>query len=132
MANVDQIGILNSAELSVDDRSLWLSASEIQEFSSIGNSRRADEWLAGRVAAKFLFLKRERAADHKSFELHLQEITRKQLEDFTSEIYRAVTTGRDRSPKGGPALVGRIGMDPVKVAISHVNGLACAFIGSSD
>ncbi len=132
MASVDQIGILNSAELSVETRDLCLSAAEIQECSGIPNPQRASEWLAGRMAAKFLFLKRERAVSHKYFELHLQEITRKQFEQFTPEMYRDVTTGRDRSPKGGPAFVGRIGMDPVKVAISHVNGLACAFIGSSD
>jgi hypothetical protein len=136
MASVDPksplIGILDSAELSAENRTLCLSAEELQECSAIHNPRRADEWLAGRIAAKFLFMQRERSVTHKYFELNLQKITRKQIVDYTPEMYRDVKVARDKSPAGGPAQVGRIGGDPVKVAISHVNGLACAFIGSSD
>jgi 4'-phosphopantetheinyl transferase EntD len=126
------VGILDSAELMAADSRVWLCAEEFQDYSLIRNQRRKDEWLAGRVAAKFVFLERERSSAP-SAEPCLRQIDAGALAEFPSETYREVIVSRDVSPAGGPARIGwRSKEERVRAAISHVNGTACAFIGSTE
>ena len=56
-----------------------------------------------------------------------------ELAEFDAEIYTSVVVTRDKSPGGGPARAGwESGGVTVPVAISHVHGLACAFIGQTN
>lgn len=124
------VGLLNSTELSPDRYASCLNPAELAESSAISNQQRKAEWLAGRIAAKFVFLHRDGS---ESGELRLQEITGSMLDVFAPSTYRDVLVSRDKSPGGGPARIAwRSGGPARNVAISHVYGLACAFIGSTD
>lgn len=124
------VGILDAAEFA-GEPAQYLSPAELQECAAVRNERRREEWMAGRLAAKFVFLHRERS-EASGAELHLQKITTGDLAGFTPQDYRAAVVTKDPSPAGGPARIGwHARGETVKVAISHVNGLACAFIGST-
>lgn len=124
------LAILDSAELMVAGGRKWLSAEEFDQYSDLALVRRREEWLAGRVAAKFVFLERERSASARSEGLRLQKIDAGTLAQFPVQAYRDVIVSRDKSPSGGPARIGRrSGDESITTAISHVDGLACAFIG---
>ncbi len=130
--NASLVGILDSAELSADQCATCLSPTELAESAAIRSEQRRSEWLAGRMAAKFVFLKREQCgASARS--LSMRQIRASDLSEFPSEAYRDVTVARDKSPAGGAPRVGwRSKRESVRTAISHSNGLACAFIGDTE
>jgi len=128
------VGILDSADLSDDRCASCLDPVELEESFAIRHAQRRAEWLAGRIAAKYIFLEGQGSgtlAD--SAELRLQQITSGALAKFSSEAYRDVIVAKDKSPAGGPARIGwRWSGERVRTAISHVNGTACAFIGGTE
>ena len=122
------VGVVDSAELSADLYSRYFSAAELQEAARIANPSRRIDWIAGRLAAKYVFLKghSEVAAD-----FCIRNISGDLLAEFDSRTYREVIITRDKSPGGGPARAGWLTeSDTVSVAISHAGGFACAFIGA--
>jgi 4'-phosphopantetheinyl transferase EntD len=128
------VGILDSADLSADRCASCLDPVEFEESFAIRHAQRRAEWLAGRIAAKYIFLERQGAGTlTDSPELRLQQITSGALAKFSSEAYRDVIVAKDKSPAGGPARIGwRCSGERVRTAISHVNGTACAFIGGTE
>jgi hypothetical protein len=128
------VGLLDSAELDADRFASCLAAAELHDWSGIHHQERRDEWLAGRMAAKFVFLHRqEPGTSSETAELSLQRITSGTLDGFTPRAYREVVVTKHKSPGGGAAQVGlHAGGAALNVAISHVNGLACAFIGNTE
>jgi 4'-phosphopantetheinyl transferase EntD len=132
--NASLVGILDSAKLSADQCVACLSPIELDESVAISNQRRRAEWLAGRIAAKFVFLERERSsASARSSGLRMRQITLGDLAGFSSETYREVVVTKDKSPAGGAPRIGwRSQGEGVRTAISHSNGLACAFIGDTN
>jgi len=126
------VAILDSAGLPADCYASCLSATELREASAIANDRRRQEWVAGRVAAKYVFLHRESCgASAASTAMHSRRLTYTELATFAPETYRSVDVIKDKAPGGGPARAGwQADGATVKVAISHARGLACAFIGT--
>ena len=127
------VGILDSAALPAFPPA-FLGPEELCGSSAIQHPRRREEWLAGRIAAKFVFLEREWVgASDPSAQLALRHITPSALAKFPAEAYRGVVVTRDQSPGGGPARIGRrFAEQPTPVAISHRNGHACALLGTGD
>ena len=126
MATDSLIGVLDSAQLAGSGASRWLTETETADYAAIRNPRRQAEWLAGRIAAKYAFLHRGQA----SGPLALARITREMIEP--AEDYRQVRVTKHPSPEGGAPGIGRRGA-PVqaRVAVSHAEGMACAFIGGT-
>jgi hypothetical protein len=126
------VAILDSAGFPADCYTSFLSAAELSDASAIANDRRRQEWVAGRVAAKYVFLHRDRCcASAASTAMHSRHLTNTELAIFAPETYRSVDVIKDKSPGGGPAGAGwHAEGTTVKVAISHARGLACAFIGT--
>jgi 4'-phosphopantetheinyl transferase EntD len=127
------IAIVDSAGIPAESYSSRLSVEENAAASAIASPKRREEWLAGRMAAKYVFLRRELSgASEQSEGLYLQKIGIAELAGFDSQVYRSVTITKDKAPGGGPARAGWCdSAESVHVAISHVNGLACAFIGGT-
>jgi phosphopantetheinyl transferase (holo-ACP synthase) len=128
------VGLLDSASLPAGACTTWLSEPERRDAQAIANNRRRDEWTAGRIAAKYVFLHRDRFGGFiGTGALSLQSLTGKELAGFSPEAYSSVSVTKDKSPGGGPARVGWGAENgTVKVAISHTRGLACAFIGTGE
>ena len=65
--------------------------------------------------------------------MRLEKISDAMLDAFTARTYRDVVVRKSESLGGGPARIEwRSGGPATNVAISHVQGLACAFIGSTE
>ena len=124
---------LDSAEITAEIHTSYLRETEVQEAAAIANRRRREEWVAGRIAAKYAFLCGERFHESAgSDELYLRRLNSTDLATFSSEEYRSVSVVRDQAPGGGPARVGwSAGSDTVQVAISHSAGFSCASVVAS-
>jgi hypothetical protein len=127
------VAALDSAEITAAIQTSCLREVEIQEAAAIANRRRREEWVAGRIAAKYAFLYGERFRESAAFgELYVRKLDRADLATFASEAYRSVSVVRDRAPGGGPARVGwSSGSDTIQVAISHSAGYSCASLGTA-
>src|SRR5476649_2775951 len=80
---------LDSANVTRDIEASCLRETELQEAASIHNQRRREEWVAGRIAAKYAFLYAELSASFAgSGELSLRMLNRADLAAFSSEMYR--------------------------------------------
>lgn len=119
-----RVGLLAAADLPVDCCASCFTAAERDLYAAFRSERRRQEWLAGRIATKFLFLKREQGGSE-SGELRLEKITPCDLRQFSPADYRGVIVTRAES---GAAQAGRADAPAVRAAISHTNGLACAFL----
>ena len=99
----------------------------------MSNARRRDEWIAGRIAAKYAFLCGETLTGAApSDALYLRKLNGTDLEAFPHDAYRSVSVIRHPAPSGGPARVGwSSGGDTMQAAISHSGGIACASVGTT-
>ncbi|MFZ0306243.1 MAG: hypothetical protein WAL75_26395 [Terracidiphilus sp.] len=124
---------LDSAEVTGEIQSSCLRETEIQESSAITNRRRREEWVAGRIAAKYAFLCDEQYPESAGAgELYLRMLDGAELAAFSSEAYLSVSVIRNQAPGGGPARVGwSSGSDTVLVAISHSAGISCASLSTA-
>lgn len=123
------IASLDSALLADRDYLDCLSGVERQQFAGIRNARRGNEWLAGRLSVKFLFLS---GADAPS---GLIRLTADDLRAFSPSKYRQVEVSRrDDVRSGRPQIcwLSEAGSKAVDAAITHTNGIACAFLGSGE
>jgi hypothetical protein len=126
------VGLIDSSILSVQEAASYLSAAELEQYSAIRHDRRRTEWLSGRVAAKFVFLHRAEIGAPINSTLSLLRLDPETLRRFSQQDYRQAVVQSHPSPGGGSARIGFAGdSSPVKVAITHGNGLACAFIGTT-
>lgn len=124
---------LDSAEVSWGLQASCLRETEIQEAAAILNPRRRDEWVAGRMAAKYAFLSDEQSTESAgSGTLYFRKLDSVDLAAFSSEAYRSVSVIRNQAPGGGPACVGwSSGSDTVQAAISHSAGISCASLSTA-
>jgi hypothetical protein len=124
---------LDSAEVRGEIQESYLRETEIQEAAAILNRRRREEWVAGRIAAKYAFLCGKPFPESAgSGTLYLQKLESADLAVFSSESYRSVSVVRDQAPGGGPARIGwSSSSDSMQVAISHSRGISCASVGTA-
>lgn len=128
------VALIDSAAIPPETLHSCLRESEIQSAAAILNRRRRDEWIAGRVAAKYAFLSGTLGPyPEQSGGLCFRELSSSDLADFPREIYRSVAVVRSTRPGGGPPRVGwNGGNESVPVAISHSAGIACASVIGAD
>jgi 4'-phosphopantetheinyl transferase EntD len=128
-----QVAMVDSANMSPTGFAAYLSPAELLQSEVIASPGRRAEWLAGRVAAKYAFLRREVFGPVvPGAGLQAAKVGVAELAEFDQAIYTSVVVTRDKSPGGGPARAGwESGSERVQVAISHIHGLACAFIGDT-
>lgn len=124
---------LDSAEIARDIQISCLRETEIQQAAAILNRQRREEWIAGRIAAKYAFLYGEQFPETAgSGALYVRKLDSADLAAFSSDQYRSVSVVRDQAPGGGPARIGwSSGSDTVQVAISHSSGISCASLGTA-
>jgi len=124
---------LDSAEVTREIQASCLREIEIQEAAAILNRRRREEWVAGRIAAKYAFLYGDLFPESAGSDtLYFRMLHSADLAAFSSETYHSVSVVRDKAPGGGPARVGwSCGSDSVQVAISHSAGISCASVGTT-
>ncbi|HUB53205.1 MAG TPA: hypothetical protein VL986_13705 [Terracidiphilus sp.] len=127
------VAALDSAVVSAEIRESCLREDEICEAQAILNQRRREEWVAGRIAAKYAFLYTERFPETcGTGALYLKKLCIEDLAAFGFETFRSVSVVRSQAPGGGPARVGwSSGSDTVQAAISHSSGISCASVGAS-
>jgi phosphopantetheinyl transferase (holo-ACP synthase) len=114
------IAMLDCSVLAGRDYDTFLSQREREEFSRFRTPLRKSEWLAGRLASKFLFLSE-----------HSGMLSGADLVRFPPSVYRSTEVMRNDSVRYGIPQVGS-GAAFRDVAISHTNGIACALLGSGE
>jgi hypothetical protein len=124
---------LDSAEITLEIQSSCLCEPEIQEAATIVSRRRREEWVAGRIAAKYTFLYSQQFTESGGCgALYFRQLNSDDLAAFSSEAYRSVSVVRERASGGGPARVGwSSGRDNVQAAISHSAGISCVSLGTA-
>ena len=127
------VAALDSAEVTREIQESCLRESEIQQAAAILNRRRREEWVAGRIAAKYAFLCNAASSESSAAgALYLQKLSSADLAEFSSSQYCSVSVVKDLAPGGGPARVGwSSGSDTLPAAISHSGGIACASVGAA-
>jgi len=135
------IATLDSASLAGRDYLECFAGMERRQILSTINDQRRRERLAGRLAAKFLFLNRH-SEDRRAVLPPLMHLTPVDLDRFTASEYRAAEVFRRDEIQSGLPRVGWSGGDSggnagrgiagQNVAITHSRGVACAFLGTSD
>jgi phosphopantetheinyl transferase (holo-ACP synthase) len=114
------IATLDSSLLAGRNYEEFLSSREREEFLRYRTPLRKSEWLAGRLASKFLFLSE-----------HSGMLSAADLVRFPPSMYRGTEVMRSDSVRFGLPQVGS-GAAFRDVAISHTNGIACALLGSGE
>ncbi|HEV2762430.1 MAG TPA: 4'-phosphopantetheinyl transferase superfamily protein [Pyrinomonadaceae bacterium] len=125
------VGLLEVCELRGADYAAHLSEGERAKYAGLAGERRRGEWLAGRLAAKFLFLNRlggTREPLHAPGTPYLLKISSAELAAFSPWMYRAVEILSD---EGAPGLVWCGRRREEKVSLSHTGGVACACLSPS-
>jgi hypothetical protein len=114
------VATLDSAALVGRDYLDCFSDAERRDILGARNSQRRQERVAGRLAAKFLFLSQPNAGPS------LIHLTPAQLDRYTARDYSSAEVFRNEEVNQGLPRIS----NQNTVALSHTNGLACAFLGS--
>jgi len=121
------VATLEMTELEGWPRERCLSAAEAGKLASLKTRKRQDEWLAARLAAKYLFLTQlgSGAAAPAEAEPELLTLTADRLSEFPSWLYQKVEvlggpTGRPRYTWCGAADLRQ------EISLSHAQNLSCA------
>lgn len=114
------LATLDSSLLTGRSYEEFLSPREREEFLRFRTPVRKSEWLAGRLASKFLFLSE-----------HSGVLSAADLARFPPSMYSGTEVMRSDSERFGLPRVGA-GGEFRDVAISHTNGIACALLGNGE
>jgi hypothetical protein len=119
------VAALHSAALHGRSYLDCFSDSERRQILGTRNLQRRQERLAGRLAAKFLFLNQHCGANLNSLPA-LAHLTPAHLDRFTAADYRSAEVFRSEEVCAGMPQIGG-----QSIAITHKSGLSCAFLGIS-
>ena len=123
-----RVASLASRELQDQDYTRHLSVAERTKYVALPNQTRKNEWLAGRLAAKYIFLNRLEApqvTQDKRWRPSLSKLSADTLGNYPSWMYQqveVVTAGAK------PGLVWCGQARPESVSLSHSGGLSCASV----
>lgn len=121
------VGMLDVCELQDKEYTSHLSSDERAKYMSLPNQRRKSEWLAGRLAAKYLFLNRLEMSSQeilsKPWSPTLSKLSSEALGVYSPWMYRKVEV---LSHEGMPSLVWCGKGRPEKISLSHTGSLSCA------
>ncbi|HEX8422301.1 MAG TPA: 4'-phosphopantetheinyl transferase superfamily protein [Pyrinomonadaceae bacterium] len=120
------VGLLDVCELRDREYAGHLSADERAKYLSLSGERRKSEWLAGRLVAKHLFLKRlERSREVRGqlWKPALSKLSVEILSVYSPWMYRKVEVLSDG---GAPRLLWCGKERPESLSLSHAGGISCA------
>lgn len=123
------VGLLDTAELRLDEYTQYLSVDEKTNYMALRSQTRKSEWLAGRLAAKYIFLNRlelSPEAQDRDWSPTLSKLSSATLGDYSPWMYQKVEVV---SNGGKPNLIWCGGARPENISLSHSRGVACASIG---
>lgn len=126
------VAVLDSRGLSraENDCTQYLSRAERERHSSTRGSKRREEWLAGRLAAKYVFLhglEMGSDAEVREWQPTLMRVSSRSLDAFPAWMYQALEV---TATAGGPRLVW-LGRDhAASISLSHTPGDACACLAA--
>lgn len=124
------VGTLDVCELQGGDYASHLSAGERAKYASLPGERRKSEWLAGRLAAKHLFLNCVETLEgtrSRTWRPALSKLSAESLGVYSPWMYRKVEVLTD---DGKPRLVWCGNARTERVSLSHTGGLSCACVAS--
>lgn len=122
------VGTLDVCEVQCGDYTGHLSADERAKYLSLPGERRRSEWLAGRLAAKHLFLNRLEmfeGARSLAWRPALSKLSADALGVYSPWMYRRIEV---LAHDGEPRLVWCGEDRPERVSLSHTNGMSSACI----
>ena len=122
------VGLLEVCELHDKDYTSHLSADEGATYMLLSGQRRQSEWMAGRLAAKYLFLnglEMSRETRRKAWRPTLSKLSAEALGVYSPWMYQQVEV---LSNGGPPSLIWCGKKRPERVSLSHAGGVSCASI----
>jgi 4'-phosphopantetheinyl transferase EntD len=122
------VGLLEVCELRDGDYTGHLSVDERAKYLSLHGQHRKGEWLAGRLAAKHLFLNRlemSRETRSKPWRPSLSKLSAESLGVYSPWMYQKVEV---LSNDGPPSLSWCGKQRPERISLSHAGGVSCASI----
>jgi 4'-phosphopantetheinyl transferase EntD len=125
------VGLLEVCELRGEEHVGHLSARERAKYARLPGQGRRGEWLAGRLAAKYLFLNRlDGVGDNSTTRIRttLSKISAGALGAYSPWMYRAAEVLSDG---GAPRLFWCGEQRPERVSLSHTRGVACACLAGN-
>jgi len=133
------VAVLDSTEVSEEAHIHCLSGKEIKKIAGIKNKKRRSEWLAGRLAAKYLFLNLMnmnitdiKTGGDKQSHPTLLKLTSEMLRSFSPWMYRRMEVlPNNMTQSGYPHLTWDGNHSKIHVSLSHTSGMACACIASA-
>ncbi|MDT7777769.1 MAG: 4-phosphopantetheinyl transferase [Acidobacteriota bacterium] len=120
------VGLLEVCELRDKDYTSHLSVDERAKYMSLRGQRRKEEWLAGRLAAKYLFLNRLEMSQEslsQRWKPTLSKLTSESLGVFSPWMYQKIEVVSNEAP---PRLVWCGAERPERISLSHAGGVSCA------
>jgi 4'-phosphopantetheinyl transferase EntD len=124
------VGLLDAGRLQDERYMPLLSADERAKYLTLPSLSRKGEWLAGRLAAKHVFLNRLELSEESSgqqWRPTLTVLTAEALGTYSPWMYRQVEVLSD---DGRPSLVWCGRQRPENISLSHSGGVSCASIAS--
>lgn len=121
-----RVASLQSRELQKQDYTCYLSADERTKYMALPSPTRKSEWLAGRLAAKYIFLNRletARVPQVAGWKPTLTNLSADALGLYPSWMYRQVEVVTDGAK---PSLVWCGQARRENVSLSHSGGVSCA------
>lgn len=123
-----RVALLDSRALHDQDYTSHLSVDERTKYLALPNQTRKNEWLAGRLAAKYIFLNRLEArqvSQDKRWRPSLSTLCSDTLDQYPSWMYQQVELA---SSGAKPSLVWCGQVRPEGVSLSHSGGTSCASV----
>lgn len=122
------VGLLDAGQLQDEEYTSLLSVEERAKYLSLPRRGRKREWLAGRLAAKHIFLNRlamSQESPGTQWKPRLTVLTSEALGLYSPWMYQKVEV---LSAGGKPSLVWCGHERPENISLSHAGGVACASI----
>jgi hypothetical protein len=121
------VGMLEVCELRGEEYAGHLSARERAKYVRLPGAGRRGEWLAGRLAAKYLFLSRLEGDCRPRGGAPLLKLSAEALGAYSPWVYREVEVMSDG---GAPSLFWCGEPRPEKVSLAHTRGVSCACLAA--
>lgn len=123
-----RVALLESRELDDQDYTRRLSIDERAKYMALPSQARKNEWLAGRLAAKHIFLNRletSHVTPNKRWRPTLSKLSLDSLNLYPAWMYQQVEVATGGAK---PSLVWCGQARPEGVSLSHSGGLSCASV----
>ena len=121
------VAILDSRKLHAEEFAPYLSENERMTYMRLSTQSRRNKWLAGRLAAKYLFL-RSIERPQRSSQPTLSRLSSESLHIFSPWLYRQIEVVVETGGKPAFWWCGKARVE--SISLSHSNGISCACLGT--